>query len=640
MTETEMSLIDTDKFRRTCEQLCQGVSKMLHRNVSITFTEGGGTYTINGKHITYNLNFPLIKSETDMFALLHHELAHIVFKSDMRYAKKLFAEFPDVNEEGICTILNIVEDVRIEHAWGKLYPGHYNGFLGLRDSMIDDEDKSLSDNPLWVLLQIRAGNDNIRDMASPKLKNFVDVVMTKLNDVRNNSAWASVIVTKEIIVLLNAYFKDNKPECIKCGKKLLKNKSEREQQMHYGAGLCGSCAEEGDDDGEPGDGGSGNSDGSGGCGIDKSTYPTESFNKQLDKLMQQLDKNKTTIGCNGTDGSSRESSINQSHHPFQRLRALTADKIDGELKKSIEHGELTVEQEKQNAKMRQLKQKAIRHMMSKAKKDSKLLDLLKENLKEFGGEHQEEIGQYQWDKSEHVEPRKSWIGKVRTITGNASYSRKKKLHSSGFKLKMSKAITYIASGQNATKRNIFLRKNVTGKELSMCYVVDMSSSMYGMNERIAKQIMLTTDFAVRDIGAITMDYIVFQSSYRARIKDTRLLHTIGAGGGTYASPAIIHGANILNHAHAGKEKILIFISDGDHEEVERCMDYCKARDITPLIVVVNEYHLEDETDKSWIADLYGEEYIDNVVSVVDYETAFDYIMTTILSKIKKVLEKK
>ena len=174
----------------------------------------------------------------------------------------------------------------------------------------------------------------------------------------------------------------------------------------------------------------------------------------------------------------------------------------------------------------------------------------------------------------------------------------------------------------------------------MCYVVDLSSSMCGMNEKIAKEIMLTTDFAVRDIDAITVDYIVFQSSYRARIRDTRLLHTIGAGGGTYASPAIIHGANILNHAHDGKEKILIFISDGDHEEVERCMDYCKARDITPLIVVVNEYHLEDSGDKSWISSLYGEEYIDNVVSVVDYETAFDFIMTTILGKIKKVLEKK
>jgi len=290
--------------------------------------------------------------------------------------------------------------------------------------------------------------------------------------------------------------------------------------------------------------------------------------------------------------------------------------------------------------MRKLKQKAIRHLMKKASKDTKLLDLLKENLEEHGGEYQQETDQYQWSKSEHVEPRKAWIGKVRTITGNASYNKRKKLHSSGYKLKMSKAITYIASGQNATKRNIFLKKNTSGKELSICYVVDMSYSMSGLNERIAKEILLTTDWAVKDIDAISTDYIVFESSTRARITDTSLLHTVGVMGGTYASPAIVHGANILNHAHAGKEKILIFISDGDHEDVSRQIDYCKARDITPLIVVVNEYHLEDETDKSWIIDLYGEEYIDNVVSVVDYETAFDYIMTTVLSKIKKVLESK
>ena len=626
-----------DKFKKTAQQLCKGVGKMLHRNVTIDFTSNGGTYTADGKNITFNMEFPLIQTEKDMYALLHHELAHIVFKSDMRFAKKLFEEFPDVNQENICTILNIVEDVRIEHAWGKLYPGHYSGFLAVRESMLQEEEHSIPVNPIWVLLQIRAGNENIRDITDTKLKNFVDVVMKKLNEVRGNSAWSSVIVTKEIIILLNDYFKNNKPCCIKCGKDMKQKANEKvEGQMHYGAGLCSECADcggDGDGEGEGDDDGSGGS-GGGGSGTDVS----DGFDEQLKKLLQQLKDNKTTIGCNEQDND--ESSINSNWHPFQRQRALTQDKVNSELRKSTDRKTLTEEQERHSKKMRQLKQKAIRHMMSKARKDTKLLDLLKENLEEFGGEEQREIPQENWNLSERVEPRKAWIGKVRTITGNASYNRTKKLHPKGFKIKMSKAITYIASGQNATKRNIFLKKVTSGKELSMCYVVDMSSSMYGMNERIAKEIMLTTDYAVRDIDAITMDYIVFQSGERARITDTNLLHNVGAGGGTYASPAIIHGANILNHAHAGKEKILIFISDGDHEDVERCMDYCKARNITPLIVLVNEYHLDDDTDKSWIARLYGHEYIDNVVSVVDYETAFDYIMTTVLGKIKKVLERK
>jgi len=625
---------ELDEFKDVCKQLVRGVGKAIHRDLSIDFTEDGGTYTVNGKDITLNTNFPICKDESDLFACLHHELAHIVFKSDMRYCKDLFKEFPNVNKDVIAQILNIIEDIRIEHAWGKLYPGHYKAFLSLRRNMQGDD---VQDNPLWILLQIRAGNKEIDNLVEPKLLPFVKSVKSKLADVRNSSCMASVIVTKEIIELITDYYGNSTPCCLKCGKNM-KEKEKDLTKTHYGAGVCTDCAEDG------GCGGEGEESSDGKPSNDKSSDKKKEFtakdlenmNNELEKAIDELKDKGWTLGCNNDEQTpSNEQAVPGCSLPFGRSRAGGTDKQVLENTKPLTRKHLTEEMRLAQRRNRNLMQKAIKHIGSLMSQQKNLKQQLKENLKDYGGESQHEIDQYSWNKSyEPSKPRLAWLGKVRALTGEQSYARKKKLHSTGYKIKMNKAVTYIASGMKASNRNIFLRKSNSGKSLSICFVVDMSSSMYGEDSRIVKELMLTTEEAVQSINAITTDYIVFESNVRARITDKKLLATVDAQGGTYCTPAVVHGANVLNHCHFGDEKVLLLLSDGGHENLERALDYCEERNITPFIICVSAM------EEHWIKSLYGEKYVKNCITIDNYEEAVDEIMDWVLGKIKELLEKK
>ena len=116
-TDNEMTLFDTQEevveFENVCRQIVDGVAKTIHRALTINFTTTGGTFTANGKDITLNLNFPICKDEDDLLGCLHHELAHVVFKSDARYIQKVIDTYSDVNPSYIHQIFNILEDVRI-----------------------------------------------------------------------------------------------------------------------------------------------------------------------------------------------------------------------------------------------------------------------------------------------------------------------------------------------------------------------------------------------------------------------------------------------------------------------------------------------------------------------------------------------
>jgi len=294
-----------------------------------------------------------------------------------------------------------------------------------------------------------------------------------------------------------------------------------------------------------------------------------------------------------------------------------------------ELGKTLVDEERRNydRRMRQLKhniQKKFSLLLDEKNPDA--LDKLEENLTTHRGESQRTIPEDEWSFGEWVEPRRSWMKKVKSMMGDSQYNRRYKYDMSGSKIRVSKVINYLASGQNQSLRKFFKKKKMTGKKLSICYVVDMSSSMWGEDERIAKELMLTTDYALKPLNAVSSDYVVFEASVRARIQNTRLLHQIQAQGGTFASPAIMYGANILNHEHEGLEKVLIFLSDGGHEDISEALGYCKDRNITPMIICVGT------------GSPGAEEY--NPIYATDYSTAFDIIMGEILLRIKKVLEQR
>ena len=638
-TDNEMTFFDTQEevveFENVCRQIVDGVAKTIHRALTINFTTTGGTFTANGKDITLNLNFPICKDEDDLLGCLHHELAHVVFKSDARYIQKVIDTYPDVNPSYIHQIFNILEDVRIEYSWAKIYPGHYKSFLDLRENMRGDDD--LFDNPIWILLQIRAGNKNIDSKIPADMIPLVKEMKRLISNVRNGSCLSAAIVTREVLNLLSEFYSNTQPCCMKCGK-VMNKKEEDLTSTHYEVSVCNDCgSNDGDGDSESGDTPAPDGD----KVLDP--YEQDELSRKLDEAYREIEQKGWTTTCtpqvDNDNEELDESSDPNGGHPFSRNRAGgTQAQVDENLSKDFSVKQLSEEQRIAMKRNRKLRNKAIKHMNKLMKTDKTLKQKLREGLKDFGGEHQKEIDQHNWSRSYYDEEAGSqasqkWLGHVRSILGESAYARRIKLHKTGFKIKMKKAVPYIASGMNSNKQKIFLKKRPGGKSLSICYVVDLSGSMYGENTRIVRDIMLTTHEATKQIDTMSCDFIVFESNSRARITDTKLLRTIEAQGGTYATPAIVQGANVLNHLHDGDEKIMIFLSDGGHEEVEKCFDYAATKGVKPFIVCVSPL------DKEQLDWRYGK-YADNCITVDDYDKAFDEIMQWVLTKIKEQLELK
>ena len=668
-----------DDQRETLELLTEGAGKSIHKNIGISFTYKGQTYN-NGRNITFNLRHPCIGEEDDVYALLHHELAHIVFKTDIRNWELLFKEFPHVNREHLSAIMNILEDVRIEHAWGKLFPGNYASFVRMRKRVMDNQQ---IEEPISMLLAVRAGRQDLIDNSHIWLQILAKKYIEILKKVRGNSSVSCLIAGREIVHLINEYWKKvpnktKKCKCSKCGvdvsikEKKLPTIPKITFTTQGDMVFCDDCSEgkgksEKDDGNCPlgggkqaGDKGKKQKEKDGESGKGKKPNPLSNtrgkatsgeFHQDISsplsapspeewKALENEESNWTKFNSKmdkiDVDGTLCLGGQQIEHDEFQewntnkeQCKSLNKKELSEQLAKDL--GKKSYDDERRNydRRMRQLKQNIQKKFSLLVRdKDKESISKLEENIRAEHGEHQETIPETDWSYGEWVEPRSAWIKKVKSMVGDAQYNRKWRYNKSGSKIRVSKAISYLASGQNESLRNFFRKKKLTGKKLSICYVVDMSSSMWGEDERIVKELMLTTDYAIKNLNAITSDYVVFESGVRARIQNTRLLHQLRAQGGTFASPAIMYGANILNYEHEGLDKVLIFLSDGGHEDVSQALEYCKQRDITPMIVCTGS------AGSGYGYEGYEPIYVDN------YENAFDIIMTAILSKIKKILEQK
>ena len=667
---------ETDTFTL----LVEGAGKSLHKKLGISFTYDGQTYN-NGKNITFNLRHPCITNNDDAYALLHHELAHIVFKTDVRNWKLLFDEFPHVNKSHLAAIMNILEDVRIEHAWGKLFPGNYASFVRMRKRVLN----GVPDEPISMLLAVRAGRQDLIDESHIWLQILAKKYQQSLKQVRGSTSVSCLVSAREIVHLINEYWKkvpnvSKKCKCSNCGvdvtlkAKKLPNVPKVTFTISNDLVYCDDCKQPGGEGGDKDDGDGGGSwkkdsnpkggkkkkegeksaKGDGepnplgtGRGLatgeptkKTSTPPLqtpspeewkdleeeesnwEKFNSKMDKILPELD----STGCLGAQ-QIKHDEFNEWDTNREQCKSMNNKDLSEQLAKDL--GKVTHDDERRNydRRMRQLKQNIQKKFsLLLAEKNPDALNKLEENIRAEHGEHQTTIPEHEWSFGEWVEPRRAWMKKVKSMMGDAQYNRRYKYNKSGSKIRVSKVINYLASGQNQSLRNFFKKKKMTGKKLSICYVVDMSSSMWGEDERIAKELMLTTDYALKPLNAVTSDYVVFEAGVRARIQNTRLLHQIQAQGGTFASPAIMYGANILNHEHEGLEKVLIFLSDGGHEDVSQALSYCSERNITPMIVCVG-------------GGGYGYDGYEPIYAN-DYTTAFDIIMGEILGRIKKILEQK
>ena len=191
--------------------LVEGMSKQMHKKLSIRYTDSGQTYN-NGKDITFNGQHEIIEDMGDAYALLHPELAHILFKTDVRNWTTLYKEFPNVKKEHIGAILNILEDIRIEHAWGKLFPGNYAQFLVIRKRTITE----VPTEPIGLLLAVRAGRQDLIAESNIWLQILAKKYVKSIKKIRGNTSHTCLISAREIIHLIAQYWNNIPSKKKKC----------------------------------------------------------------------------------------------------------------------------------------------------------------------------------------------------------------------------------------------------------------------------------------------------------------------------------------------------------------------------------------------------------------------------------------
>ena len=226
-------IVDDHSYANICRIMEDIADKKLTLQI-----EGERSFT-DGKiiNVPEELTFSAhsISDEKLHYTLLEHELAHIIFESDMRnfdafnkwfdeysnkyvedYVKKnnLDDKFIDlfngVDWTTIChAVLNIVEDHRIEHNWGKIYPGSRYRFnditKGLADQKSTEELEHMvrSEHLSNTLLISRIFKNEIinKNTKSEVFNKHKDLrfCAERLGAVENKSAVATLIESRNII---------------------------------------------------------------------------------------------------------------------------------------------------------------------------------------------------------------------------------------------------------------------------------------------------------------------------------------------------------------------------------------------------------------------------------------------------------
>ncbi|MHA1238157.1 MAG: hypothetical protein ACTSSJ_02750 [Candidatus Odinarchaeia archaeon] len=135
---------------------------------------------------------PIILDENDLYTVLEHELAHHVFGTDYKAAKKWAEEkYPEVKDVAF-KIWEILEDQRVESLWGQLYEGSLHRFKIIRSRLINRDTKNL----IEVLIAARGKRF---DLIPPVYIEFAKAFTVYLKNVENCGPEASFILAERIM---------------------------------------------------------------------------------------------------------------------------------------------------------------------------------------------------------------------------------------------------------------------------------------------------------------------------------------------------------------------------------------------------------------------------------------------------------
>ena len=247
--------VDEESYSKICRIVGDILNKQLYLLI-----KGERSWT-NGQRINLPVNLtissPIISDKQIHYTLLEHELAHILFQSDERnykllqnwalefWNKKLVTQFPQLYNrssktisnldhffnklqpyiENACRMIyNIVEDVRIEHAWGEIYIGSKFRFKHLARNIINHKPTNAFD----VLFSIRA---NRLDYIPKEYEELTHQFQKLLKEVEGKSPGMTLTISQEIIkIMADEFFRGPPPPLKQPPKKKLNQKIHNECQ--------------------------------------------------------------------------------------------------------------------------------------------------------------------------------------------------------------------------------------------------------------------------------------------------------------------------------------------------------------------------------------------------------------------------
>ncbi|MCK5139067.1 MAG: hypothetical protein KAQ85_04420, partial [Thermodesulfovibrionia bacterium] len=235
--------------KRVYEKAIGIFSSVLGVKINVQFTDSGlnNVAEIEPKEYLVSLNphKPFIKTQKQFFRIMEHEIAHLLFKSDIniiqKFAKKMAKKYEDFGIQELQAKLSMfaIEDHRVEANWGFIYLGSKYYFNQLKSGAINRV-------PTDLAQLVLAARCEAEHLVHPFFRDFYNFTMSKLRETEGKTMVASVRVGDQIIEkyieTIKNFLQQKKDE-----EKKEKQEEEQEEGFSNGSSPDGNEPEKSDD---------------------------------------------------------------------------------------------------------------------------------------------------------------------------------------------------------------------------------------------------------------------------------------------------------------------------------------------------------------------------------------------------------
>lgn len=188
--------------KRVYEKAIGIFASVLGVKINVRFTESG---MCNVKQIgeneylvSLNPHRPYIKTQKQFFRMMEHEIAHLLFKTDikviMKFARKMAKKYEEfgIQEHQAKLTMFAIEDHRCEANWGFIYLGSKYYFNQLKSG-------AMNRPPMDLVNLTLAARCEAKHLIDPFFNDFYNFALSKLRETEGKTMVASVRVGDQII---------------------------------------------------------------------------------------------------------------------------------------------------------------------------------------------------------------------------------------------------------------------------------------------------------------------------------------------------------------------------------------------------------------------------------------------------------